>query len=529
MAVPEQGLLQQCIEAAHAHNPRPFMENFLVVSTKNNELVPFRFNRLQDYMHKKTTGRDFWVKYRQGGSSLYHLGRLLTYCVTIPYFNAAVVTLSTDKGRTAERLFRHVGRMVEGLPEGLRPSKGHERADGYIEFDYLESQMYIGTVGSREFGRSETLHALMVTEFGQFKPNEARSITTSAIESVVPGGIIVFETTPRSIGSYAHSFYLDCKHGRRPYRAGFVPWFWSEDYHLPRGSPEALAKDAGDIVLTPEERALAAKFFEDGVSIEDRVRWRRAKIADRGDDFYAEHPEDDVSCWLAVTSGVFPASELRQMLLECREPEEKTGGVRIHKRSSPLRSYVCAVDGASGIPDGDYAAAVVQCVETGEVMAVFQDHIGPDVLAREVAELGLRYGRMMVGGERDAWTLQVLQSLEKMGYDNLYSDEETPDKIGFPATNTSRVRGVAALRAAILQGDFRTYDEPLVQELMQYEKTSDDRSGLEKFGAPVGLHDDLCVCAQRAQQMRLSVPSGQAVYSANRPESVMSSYPSRRW
>lgn len=523
-------LLEQCIDSAHAGDARPFMENYLTVSAKDNQLVPFRFNRLQEHVHKHATGRDFWVKYRQGGSSLYWLGKGTTFALTIPYFNFAVITLSTDKGKTAERLFRHVKRFIDNLPQDMKPSLGHSQA-GYIDLDVLQSQIYVGTVGSREFGRSETIHMLMVTELGLFTPAEAQSVTTAAVESVPPGGIIVFETTPRYIGSYAHSFYLDCKRGRKPYNTGFVPWYWAEDYWLPPGSPEALPADQGRIVLTDEERKLASHFLQDGTAVEDRIRWRRAKMADRGNDFFSEYPEDDVGCWLAATTGVFPAERLRKMLLDVKEPDERYGCVRIYKASSPIRQYVCGVDGSGGLPDGDPAGAVVQCADTGEVVAVVHGHIGPEGMARELAELSLKYNRMMIGGERDAWTLQILTILERLGCNVFYEDDGSKEpKFGFANTHSSRLQAVAVLRAALLQNDFICYDEQLVQELMQYQKeVSESRSALEKYSAPVGLHDDLCVAAQRAQQIRLSVPI-HAVY-APKPDvtQVSDLYPAGRW
>ena len=524
-----------CFDQVHVGNPRPFMENFFYISAKDNRLVPFRFNRLQEHVHNHTTDRDFWIKYRQGGSSLYHLGRFLAYCLCIPYFNAACLTLSTDKGKTAERLFRHVARMVEAMPEEARPRKGHERADGYLEFEDMQSQIYIGTVGSREFGRSETIHALMVTELGLFSPQEAHGVMTSAVESVVPGGIIVFETTPRFIGSYAHRLYMDCKAGRKPYTVGFVPWYWAEDYHLPPGSMEALPEDRGELVLTEVERKLGARFPNDGISVEERVRWRRGKIAVENEAFFAEYPEDDASCWLAATSGVFTADKLRNMLMEVRKPDAEYGLVRLYKEASPLRSYVCGVDAAGGIPGGDFSAGVVQCAETGEVVAVLHGLVGPDGMARGLAELGLRYNRMMIGGERDAWTLQVMEYLEKLGYPNLYihDDGGKEGKLGFPNTQSLRLQAVSALRSAIAQGDWRAYDEPLILELIQYQKMVKAEGGItetEKYSAPSGLHDDLCVAAQRAQQIRLSMPVGGLLFAPReKTPFAQSLYPVGRW
>jgi len=205
----DQETRDHAIKLVQAGDPRFFIENLLVVASKQNQLVPFHLNRLQDYVYRETTGRDYYLKYRQGGSSIYQLARLFAFTACTPFFNAAVITLSTDHGRTKERLFKHVERFVESMPPEFPVSVGHKRVD-YFEFDETDSQMFIGTVGSREFGRGETFNALMVTELGSFTSTEADNVLTSAVESVVPGGILVFETTPKLMGSHAHGLYMDC-------------------------------------------------------------------------------------------------------------------------------------------------------------------------------------------------------------------------------------------------------------------------------------------------------------------------------
>ena len=322
----DREIKNRAINETQQGDPRFFMENLLKVASKENDIVPFKFNKLQNYMHEHRTGRDYWLKFRQGGSSLYHLGTLVAYASCVPLFNAAIITLSTDKGHTKERLFRHVKRFIDEMPPGVAPKIGADRSD-YLEFPELESQIFIGGVGSREFGRSETISSLMVTELGSFTDSDAENVLTSAIESVVPGGMFVFETTPKTAGSYAHLFYEQCKAGDKPYTAHFIPWWFAGDYHYERNSYECLARDRGELTFSPEEAALIEKFPIDGVPHEDRIRWRRAKLADRETDFYSEYPEDEITCWASRVNSVFPADRIRSMMNDLREPVEVVDGV----------------------------------------------------------------------------------------------------------------------------------------------------------------------------------------------------------
>lgn len=525
--------IDEIITAVHHGDTRPFIENLLTIPTKSGHLAPFKLNRLQRYMHKTRTGRDYWLKFRQGGSSVYHLADLFARTVTIPYFTAAVITLSTDNGRQKRLMFNHVERYLKALPEEFRPNVSHQTEE-YLEFGDLESQMLIGTVGSNQFARGVTLNALMVTELGSYTPGQAQSVLTSAIESVVPGGLIVFETTPLLLGSPAHVFYEECRRGEKPYHAEFLPWYTAEDYYLPEGSNAALTVDRGLLELTTEEIQLSTKFPLDGIPVTERIRWRRSKQAERGKDFASEYPEDEASCWLSATHTVFPMDKLKSMLEEQREPYDIKLDTRYYKSFDSNRSYTIGIDAAAGVTGGDYSAGVVQNVQTGDVVAVIHGHISPKVFARQLCELALEYGQALVGGERDAWTMQVMDEMEDLGYPNVYyHEEEGVPKKGFPNTNQSRAAGVTALLEALRQNDFVTYDRQLIAELTQYAKTpSEKQTGIEMYAAPKGLHDDLCVASQRSQQMRETVPAQKSFsldFSRSNGVELVIEYPSNMW
>ena len=110
-----------------------------------------------------------------------------------------------------------------------------------------------------------------------------------------------------------------------------------------------------------------------------------------------------------------------------------------------------------------------------------------------------------------------MEKLEALGVPCYYHDD---GKLGFPNTNTSRMQGISALKSAMNDNDFRSEDRPMVHEIANYERTTDTDSKVETYAAPKGQHDDLCVGAQRAQQMRLTMP-GQSVFTRSMPEEQM--------
>jgi hypothetical protein len=307
--------IEEAIWEAHEGRPRLFISRFLSVRDKQNDLVPFEFANVIRQINAANAHYRFILKPRQAWVTTYLLAELYAYCSTIPFFQAAIVEHEKD---AAERVFMRVHQYHDYMPEGMAPRLDTSRND-YIHFADMESSLYVGTAGGRKFGRSETINALVLDEFGHYTPAQAEEIWTGAPESVPQGGFITIASTPNGIGNRFHTGYNDALAGMNQYRAFSFRWFDHEEFRLGPDDPETRPADRmTPLELTGEELELVEKH----ALTESQIRWRRSKKAAKGNEFPQEYPEDDVTCFLATQNSVFPMEVLREMLLRAPEPVE---------------------------------------------------------------------------------------------------------------------------------------------------------------------------------------------------------------
>ena len=501
----------ELIKMVQEHNPRPFMVELLKVRDKANNLIPFEFLTITDYLWGHSTGYDLYLKPRQVHVSTMDLAEAFAYVYCTPFYQAAV--LSHEKDATI-RLFRTVARFFEHLPEVMRteinPLK-HERSD-YLDFLETDGTFYIGTAGNREFGRSETINHLIISEEAHYKPNSAELVLPAALESVpsVSGGIIKRESTANGLGGSFHEAYVKGKAGQLPLTVLFVPWFWHEEYRYGPDHPRALIEDRGSLTFMPEERDLVLKYGLD----EDQIRFRRSKKAELGAKFSQEFPEDDVSCWLSTQQTKFSTQMLTQML-EQSVPTLKNDrvphipGLQVFKLPQAWATYSIGSDVAEGLPEpNDASCSQVIHDQTGEFVAVLHGRVPEDQFARQTAELAMFYNGACIGPERGLYGEIMIRVLQyELGYPNLFRYRE-PDQgvsqavIGFPTNHfTKTVLLIENFASAIESGDVRIHDAETIREVLEFRKNRDGT-----YGAPTGRHDDRAMSAMIANHIRLYKP-----------------------
>lgn len=485
------------------------MERFFHIRTKDYDFTPYRLNGIQEAFDRNKTNYDIILKARQLGSSTYNVLDALARTICIPNFQAAIV--AHEKPAT-ERLFMTVSRALAGMPEwdeagnAVRPKPGHDRTD-YIDFPKLQSSIYIGTAGSRRFGRSETINFLLLSEVPQWEPTDRHEFLTGVLESVPKGGRCVWESTPHGIGDEFHQLFLDAQSGVSNYKAHFFPWFSNPEFSLDEGVAEALPADRGPIVPTDEEMALMMK---NNLTF-GQLRWRRWKIQSQKRLFFQEYPEDSVSCFLATETTVFSQDALLLLLQEARPAGriEKDGQLHIWRNPNAIRRYYIGADPSGGETSGDPASATV-IDEDGREVASLWGHIPPPEFARLCVEVASMFHGALLGFERDSGRGQYCMDVaNELGYSNLYRHFETGrvrydsiPPLGYPASKPAKMKAIEDMKAALVAGDFRTENQETIRELLEYRFSS--RTG--KYGAPPGRHDDRATSTMIAWQMMESAP-----------------------
>jgi hypothetical protein len=243
----------------------------LNILTKDGQLVPFRLNRAQRYIHKKLeeqrerTGkvRAIVLKGRQQGASTYIAGRF--YWRSSGEFGKRVQILTHEQPAT-DNLFRMVKRYHDNCPTVVKPSTSNSSAKELV-FDKLDTRYAISTAGSQATGRSATAQFFHGSEVA-FWPHAEDHM--AGIGQIVPdkdGTEIVLESTANGIGNLFHAMCMKAMRGRGDYQLIFVPWFWEEGYRRPVPA---------DFTLEDDELEYQSQFGLD----DEQMCWRRFKIND---------------------------------------------------------------------------------------------------------------------------------------------------------------------------------------------------------------------------------------------------------
>lgn len=260
-----------------------YSEKVLKIRTKNGEIVPFGFNKAQQYIHgqleeqRQRTGmvRALILKGRQQGCSTY-VGARFYHQTT--HRRGCRTFILTHEDAATQNLFEMVNRYHEHCHHLVKPSTGAANAKELF-FDRLDSGYKVGTAGTKGVGRSATIQLFHGSEVA-FWPN-ADAHAAGVLQAVpgMPGTEVILESTANGVGNFFHQRWREAERGDSTFQAIFVPWFWQEEYRLP--TPPGFE-------LLDEEIEYGEAY---GLDLE-QLAWRREKIKELRDPslFKQEYP-----------------------------------------------------------------------------------------------------------------------------------------------------------------------------------------------------------------------------------------------
>lgn len=391
-------------------NKPELIEKLLYIDNKEGFVVPYRFNRVQRYFNEHKSNRNIIIKARQVGVSSSLLADMFTDCVLIPHTSCAVVSHET---RATQRLLDRVQFYYDTMDEP-RPIIGAESRSEKT-FPSMHSSIYVGTAGARAFGRGDTIRKALLSEIAFYEDGEK---ILSGVEDAVPmTGELTLETTPNGEDNIAYEVWTRAREGKSSYKAFFFPWWWCDDYQIPRGSYYALPEDRGELIYTTEELDLVER---QGLT-EDQVRWRRWKISDKQGLFYQEYPEDELSCFITVGDPVFDPMTLMRLGQEAYPGTLHEQGWSFWIPPQEKLRYIIGADSSAGVPGGSYSAAVV-LDDQWRVCATYQGRIDPYVFAHILKLMGKWYNTAQIAVERNFTGYAVLSHLQD--YPNIYMQRD---------------------------------------------------------------------------------------------------------
>lgn len=288
---------------------RELIEGLIKIRNKRGEIVPFKFNKAQEYYWSKKTRRNLIVKARQKGISKLIDADQLIECIEKP---TVAVVVSHEKDST-KRLFSAVRAYIDNMI--VKPAVSID-SKSEIQFPKRPSSYYIGTAGSKAFGRGDTVNRAHLSE-AAFYPDLERVL--NGIAEAAEYGQIDIETTPNGRDEI-YNMWKKAKAGLSSFTPIFIPWYIDGEYNvdnLTAKEREGLSASVQEMIAIPddifiqqytdEEKRLVARVKQewDIDLTPGMIKWRRYKIWDKGAIFFQEYPEDDESCFLQTGRSVF--------------------------------------------------------------------------------------------------------------------------------------------------------------------------------------------------------------------------------
>lgn len=461
----------------------------LRIRTKDRELVPFKPNVPQAKYIELLGGveirgkRELLLKARQEGFTT--LIAALFFLDTINNRLTNSVIIADDKEST-ERIFQIIRRYYDNLPDDKKPRTKYENK-GELSFPELDSTFYVGTAGSRNYGRGTTVNNVHASEVAFWQNPE--DIITGLLQAVPEDGNIFLESTANGMGNY---FHLEWNNPESIFAKRFFPWYEHTDYQVA----------VTDEVITEDEQPLVEAY---NLSL-PQLLWRRKKVKELKEKFKQEYPSNPKEAFIASGNNFFDAEVLDAYITSTPGNNKPIGYIEFLKPQKNSR-YIIGADTSEGLDgegDHDFSAFQVLDVDTWEQVARFKGRLEPVDFARELVKVGAYYNNALIVVERNNHGHAVLAEMihhsdyprmarDKWGgiYYHLDYDASRRARIrkpGYPTNVKTKMIALDSLAASLLDGDILFNDADTLGEMTTYQKLPGN-----KLGAMPGCHDDLVI------------------------------------
>ena len=412
-------------------------DGYFFIRNKKGVKVPYKPNRSQLEYRKKKTRRNLILKGRQQGLSKEIDADQLADCLKK---STNAVVISHEKEAT-KRLFAAVRYYVDNLE--MKPQVSID-SKSELKFPEVGSSYFIGTAGQKAFGRGDTVDRAHLSEAAFYENFEA---ILAGISEAAEQGQIDIETTANGRNGF-YDLWEKAKRGMSPYTCIFIPWFLNEEYSSDTMSVEdkeglsvsvrqLFAIPDNEFGFTEEEKALIArvkKEWDIDLTV-GQIKWRRYKVWDKGDLFFQEYPEDDVSCFLQSGRSVFKHIKVdvtRRIPLDDLAKIREVDKVRLlgdKGRNKKGKTLYAGLDPAEGTIAGDAHCFVViePDVAGGRSNIIYELHSNEpiDVFATKVAKICDTFD-IYLGVEKQGVgvaMVEKLKALRREKYGNLWFKE----------------------------------------------------------------------------------------------------------
>lgn len=519
------------------------IEKLFNIVDKQNQKVPFIQNYVQNKLDEvrdklRTEGKPVWIlvlKARKEGASAKVLADWTVDCIARDNVNCVVISHQSE---STQRLLKRAKYYIENSNEPIATKIDNA---SQISFPKTNSTFYIGTAGSRAFGRGDDIHRVHLSEWAYY---DEKFDVDGLLQALPDGGEVIGESTANGIGNRFYKEWMRAKNGESKFYPLFLSWADNPEYRI---NKSLLMQDSD---LTEEELLLKQRYNLDY----DQLAWRREKIKEfpNIELFKQEYPMNDREAFLHSGTPAFNTNALEAYVSRVPtrgdfiEKDSKIefvpnpkGWWRIWERPEYARTYFGGADTAEGedpeeIGDSDYTAIEFIDADMKQV-AELKQRINPDTTAYELAKAGKYYNTAHIGVERNGGS--GLATLNK--FKDLYSDghiyktevfdeasRRKTSKLGWQTNERTRPLLITDLASSIANHDLGVNSDQFLDEAFSFVRNSKG-----KYEAQTGSHDDTVIAMGIAIQVRKSLPDTQILiqreFKKKRERKVKQGYANR--
>jgi hypothetical protein len=457
---------------------RLIIESMFRIADKEGNDVDFILNREQAQLDDTLSGRDVVPKARQLGISSYVLGLFLAACLSRR--NTRAVVISHDSEST-QRMLAKVHYMLDNIkgPKAVTDTKSKNE----ITFPKTNSRFYIGTAGSRKFGRGDTITHLHCSEAAFWE--NAKDLTAGLFQAVPYNGIIIIESTGNGMGNWYHRQCMKAFEAKGRYKLHFFNWLNFVEYTVQLTEEQSKA-----LVLDLKEEYNEIELYQKFKLTPGQLMWRRYKLEELDYDlklFKQEYPITLDECFQSTGSSWF--HKVNYCPTEQWIKVDSYLWVYYTAYLVKRGRYVLGVDVGGGIGKDRSVIQVIDAVENSQVAEWVSDRVDPERLAHHIKAVAEFWGEAYVVVESNNHGLTTISYLKDIYPQHLiHSDEESPEGLmgmGFKTTVKTKPlisgRGKAILahgfivRSPMLKTEIDSFAEQESGKLEANEGCFDDR------------------------------------------------------
>ena len=441
------------------------IEALFQIQDKSGVRVPFKLNASQLAYDKVRGQKDIISKARQKGFSTFRIGIQLSKC--LGHEGTRAVLMSHEAGAT-QRLLNRAHFMLEHII-GPKPVIGRSSRNE-IYFPKTESTYYIGTAGSRAFGRGDTITDLHMSEYAWWEVDGIKHIA-GLLQAVPVTGTICIESTGNGQGN---DFYYMYQHAKQ---LGINVFFrsWWEDLEYSK-QPPAEGWYPENFEEYFQDLKLKYKLTD------PQMYWYWLKLNEFRLDtrmMQQEYPSSVEECFQATGSSIYhdiPYVEDPKLWTSTFFEGYRASALKGHPSS--LYTYVVGAD-PSGGTGNDKAVCTVLCLETLEQVFSFGlNTIDPVEFAYYLIKVGKHFNEAFIVCEANNHGIATHSILKKKyPLQKIYKKEilkKGKIRYGYINNETSKHEMVGASKE-IMDLDLTLYCSDTNEALKGFHETSESK------------------------------------------------------